>query len=154
MKSTLMVAMMVLGALAALGQTTGTGGGTESKDVRAVRSLERAYGEAVARGDLKGVAGILADDFVATSSRGEMRSRTAELEDMKPSPDFVMEGFDLDDINVRVFGKTAVVTGRSTLKVAYKGKSNTSVFRYTRVYVKRGGRWQAVAQQLTRLPQQ
>ena len=154
MKSILTVALMVTGSLAALGQTAGKGGGAESKDVRVLMSLERAYGEAVARGDLKGVGGILADDFVATSSRGEMRSKAAELEDMKPSPDFVTEAFDLDDINVRVFGKTAVVTGRSTLKVAYKGKSNTSVFRYTRVYVKRGGRWQAVAQQLTRLPQQ
>jgi ketosteroid isomerase-like protein len=149
-----MVVMMAVGSLAALGQTAGKGGGPDGKDARAVLGLEHAYADAIAGSDPAGVARILADDFVATSSRGEMRSKAAELDDMKPSPDYVMEGFNLDDINVRVFGSTAVATGRSTLKVAYKGQSNTSVFRYTRVYVKRRGRWQAVAQQLTRLPQQ
>lgn len=152
MRFTLLFAVVASVSLVALGQTVGKGGG--GKEERAVLELERAYDDAVERGDVAGVGRILADDFIATSSRGELRSKAAELDDMKPSPDYVMEGFNLDDINVRVFGGTAVATGRSTLKVAYKGQSNTSVFRYTRVYVKRKGQWRAVAQQLTRLPQQ
>ena len=91
---------------------------------------------------------------IATSSRGEIRDKTKEIADIKPSPDFKMEAFDLDDINVRIFGNTAVVNGRSTLRVAFQGRSGTGVFRYARVYVKRHGPWQAVAQQLTRVPQQ
>ena len=121
---------------------------------RAVREIEGAYSAAVMQQDVAALGRILADDFVATSSRGEIRDKAKEIDDIKPSPDYKMEGFNLDDINVRLFGDTAIVTGRSTLKVAFRGQSSTSVFRYTRVYVKRNGRWQAVAQQLTRLPQQ
>lgn len=135
------------------GQKSDKGKEMDNKEVQAVVSLERAYRDAVARQDLAAAGRILARDFVATSSRGEMRDKEAELADMKPSPDYAMEGYELDDINVRVFGDTAVATGRATLKVAFRGQSNTSVFRYTRVYVKREGQWQAVAQQLTRLPQ-
>jgi len=104
--------------------------------------------------DVAAVSRILADDFIATSSRGEIRVKAKEIDDIRPSPDFKMEAFNLDDMNVRIFVDTAIVTGRSTLQVAFRGQSNTSVFRYTRVYVKRNGRWQAVAQQLTRMPQQ
>ena len=126
-----------------------------SKDERAIRDIEQTYRDAVLRQDVTALDRILADDFVATSSRGEIRNKAQEVADIKPaqpSPDFVTEGFDLDDIKVRVFDNTAVVTGRSVLKVKYKGQSNTATFRYTRVYVKRKGGWQAVAQQLTRLP--
>lgn len=121
---------------------------------QAVKEKERAYRDALVRGDTAVISALLADDFVATSSRGEIRDKVKELDDMKPSPDYKTEGFDLDDINVRIFGETAIVTGRQTLKVAFRGQSNTSVFRYTRVYVKRNNGWRVVAQQLTRLPQQ
>ncbi len=121
---------------------------------QAIREIEGRYRDAVMRQDVAAVGRILADDFIATSSRGEIRDKAKELDDIKPSPDFKMEAFNLDDLSVRIFGDAAVVTGRCTLQVAFKGKSGTSVFRYTRVYVKRNGQWQVAAQQLTRMPQQ
>jgi ketosteroid isomerase-like protein len=127
---------------------------TTGEAEQAVRGLEQAYRDAVMQQDVPALGRLLADDFIATSSRGEIRDKAKEIDDIKPSPDFKMEAFNLDDIKVRIFAETAIVTGRSTLKVAFKGQSSTSVFRYTRVYVKRNNRWQAVAQQLTRLPQQ
>lgn len=127
---------------------------TVNEAEQAVREMERVYRDAVMQQDVATLGRILADDFIATSSRGEIREKAKEIDDIKPSPDYKMEAFNLDDMNVRIFGDTAIVTGRSTLQVAFKGQSNTSRFRYTRVYVKRNGRWQAVAQQLTRMPQQ
>lgn len=112
------------------------------------------YRDAIMQQDVAAVSRILADDFIATSSRGEIRDRAKEIDDIKPLPDYKMEAFNLDDSKVRIFVDTAIVTGRSTLQVAFRGQSSTSVFRHTRVYVKRNGRWQAVAQQLTRMPQQ
>ena len=145
-------ALLITVSLGIVGQTTRRN--TLSEAEQAVRDLEHKYSDAVMRQDVAAVGNLLADDFVATSSRGEMRDKAKEIEDINPSPDFKMEGFSLDDIEVRLFSETAIVTGRSTLRVAFKGQSNRSAFRYTRVYVKRDGRWQVVAQQLTRLPQQ
>lgn len=140
------------------GQTATRKAARMSKSEEAVRDAERSYAEAVLRQDVPTLERLLADDFIATSSRGEVRNKSQEIDDIKPSskpdPDYAMEDFKLDDVNVRIFGETAIVTGRSTLKVSYKGQSGTSLFRYTRVYAKRKGRWQVVAQQLTRLPQQ
>lgn len=126
-------------------------GQTDANEV--IRKVEARYADAVKKQDVAALGNILADDFVATSSRGEVRNKTQEIADIKASPDFTVDGFDLEDLNVRVFNDTAIVTGRSTLKVTFKGQSSTSQFRYTRVYLKRKPGWLAVAQQLTRLAQ-
>jgi ketosteroid isomerase-like protein len=154
----LIAAFIILIQVPGAGQTAAPRASAAGGDEQAVRELERRYAGAVARQDVAALKEILAEDFTAISSGAEIRDRTKELEDIKPadsSPasEFSMEGFDLDDINVRLLGDAAVVTGRSTLKVKYKGQSMTGLFRYTRVYAKRGGRWWAVSQQLTRVPQ-
>jgi uncharacterized protein (TIGR02246 family) len=145
-------ALIVMTSVVAAMQTAG--GNAPSGAEQAVREMEQRYRDAVFKQDVAALGRIFADDFIVTSSRGEIRDKAKEIDDIKPTPDFKMEGFELDDISVRVFGDTAVVTGRSTLSVAFRGRSNRSVFRYTSVYVKRSVGWQMVAQQLTRLPQQ
>jgi len=108
----------------------------------------------VLRQDVKELDRILAADFIATSGRGEVRNKAQEIDDLTPSSDYAIESFDVDNINVRLFGITDVVTGRSVLKVRYKNQSSSSVFRYTRIYVRRQGLWQAIAQHLTQVPLQ
>ena len=100
---------------------------------RPVRELERKYAEAVKRRDAGTLDGILAADLVEISSRAEVRNKQQGIDDFKGSPDFKVEAFDLDDLNVRIFDDTAVVSGRSTLRVIYKGQSNTNQFRHPHV---------------------
>jgi ketosteroid isomerase-like protein len=49
-----------------------------------------------------------------------------------------------DDINVRVYGDTAIVTGRSTAKGKDQYGTMDEQRRWTRVLVRRDGRWQFV----------
>ena len=56
------------------------------------------------------------------------------------------EQFDLDDLSVRAFGETAVVTGHLTRKGTYAGRDLSVESRYTRYYVRRQGHWQAIFQ--------
>jgi hypothetical protein len=46
---------------------------------------------------------------------------------------------------VRVYGDTAIASGLGTEKSTYKGKDTSGQYRYTDVFVKRNGTWQAVA---------
>jgi ketosteroid isomerase-like protein len=147
-----MAAVIIACSSFAAGQASVKKSATVSRSEQAVRNLERLYAEAVTRQDVATLDRILADDFIATSSRGEVRNKSHEIDDIKPNPDYALEAFKLDDLNVRIFGEMAIITGRSTLKAGYKGQSSPSLFRYTRVYAKRKGRWQVVSQQLTRLP--
>ena len=62
------------------------------------------------------------------------------------------DAFELDELAVRVYSDTAVATGRSTPKgTTAKGEPITGQFRFLRVWVKRQGRWQAVAFEGTRI---
>jgi ketosteroid isomerase-like protein len=58
----------------------------------------------------------------------------------------------VDQLQVRVYGDTAIVTGRT--KAAAGGAAPQSVtLRFTDVFVHRDGRWLAVASHATRLPE-
>jgi ketosteroid isomerase-like protein len=118
-----------------------------------VRHLETVYADAVKRQDIAALQAILAEDFLATGVRGELRNKAMELDDLKPNTGYSIDDFLVDDIRVRVFDNTAIVMGREILGLRYNKQPLTSVLRYTRVYVKRGDRWQIEAQQLTALPQ-
>lgn len=52
---------------------------------------------------------------------------------------------------MKVYGEVAVVSGQATRKGVMDGKDISSSVRYTRVYIKRDGRWQVVQFQQTRV---
>jgi ketosteroid isomerase-like protein len=58
---------------------------------------------------------------------------------------------ELSDMKVRVYGNTAVLTGKATVKGMVAGKDVDGQVLFTRVYVKKGGSWQSVAFQQTRV---
>ena len=144
----LAIAVAILGvALSGPAQTTSHPNASE----QAVREQEALYANAVKRQDIAALQSMLAEEFLATSSRGELRNKAMELDDLKPNPGYSMDDFRLDDIRIRLFDNTAIVTGREILEVRYNKQPLTSLLRYTRVYFKRAAGWQIVAQQLTSL---
>ena len=61
---------------------------------------------------------------------------------------------EVDDLAIRIYGDTAVVTGRTTPRGRTAlGQPISGQYRYLRVWVKRQGRWQAVAFEGTRIAQ-
>lgn len=63
------------------------------------------------------------------------------------------ESATVDDMSVRGYGTAAVVIGRTMSKGQYKGQGFNDTERFTDVFVKRRGRWQAVATQSTGIAQ-
>ena len=59
------------------------------------------------------------------------------------------ENIDVSDMVVRLYGDTAVVTARADVKGHQLGEDFSGPYRYTRVWVRRSGRWQAVSYQAT-----
>jgi ketosteroid isomerase-like protein len=60
-----------------------------------------------------------------------------------------LASFKLDDLKVRLYGDLAVVTGRNTSKGTLHGSAAQGQSRFTDVFVKRDGRWQCLASQVT-----
>jgi ketosteroid isomerase-like protein len=72
-----------------------------------------------------------------------------ELASMKTDK-AVLDSLELSDLNVRVEGNTAIVTGVNHVKGRDdKGQSMDRRTRFTDVFVKRDGRWQVLATQGT-----
>lgn len=61
------------------------------------------------------------------------------------SGDLTVDALTRENVEVRVFGKTAVLTGLDTAKWLYKGHVIGGYYRTINVYAERGGSWQLVA---------
>ena len=120
--------------------------GTEQE----LRRLEREWDDAIVRKDVVALERILGEEFVYIDSAGGVNPKAALIRGVKES-EAVIAPFETEEVVVRVYGETAVLTGRFTQKVTYKGQTLSGQFRYTDVYVKRDGRWQAVSAHSSRI---
>jgi hypothetical protein len=82
--------------------------------------------------------------------RGDLRTRQDVLKAVGTGS-IGNEYLESSDLRIRIYADTAVVTGRAVQTAQRAGKDYTELFRFTRVYVRRGGEWIAVALQMTRL---
>jgi ketosteroid isomerase-like protein len=62
-----------------------------------------------------------------------------------------LEDGKIDDLLVRTFADFAIVTGRTQARGEYAGQAYDVTLRFTDVFVRRSGQWQAVASQATRI---
>jgi ketosteroid isomerase-like protein len=133
----------------AAGQTQNGSARKVSKDEAAVLAADRAWADAVARGDVKTLGELFADDFMIVSPNGDLKNKQQEIANLAPAPDVVTYYFRTEDVAARVYGGAAVVRGRAVWKVKYQGRDIDNNRRYTSTYVKRTGRWLLVAQQIS-----
>jgi ketosteroid isomerase-like protein len=117
---------------------------TMTKAEMEVLKINKEYDAAVVKNDVKALERILADDYVYTDTDGSMYNKMQDIE-LAKSGDLKFEYGMSDDVKVRVYGETAIVTGRWMSKGSYKGKTYEDKERYTSFYVKRAGRWQLVS---------
>jgi len=111
--------------------------------------LERQLSEALAREDAAVLNRLWSDDLVFTAPNGHVTNKAQRLAGQKPSAQPAQLANINDEVKVRVYGNTAVVTVLST----WKGKAGTREFsdpyQATHVWVKQKGRWQLVAAHVT-----
>ena len=139
MKSIFAVAFALAVVPATLGQTSGRAEGELLK-------ANRAYDEALVRGDSAALDRMYSNEFVYTTFDGELRDKAQQLAFTR-SGDLKLESGQSDDVRIRVYGSTAVMTGRFTAKGKFKDRVIDIRERYTAVWVKKRGRWQLVAEQ-------
>lgn len=115
-----------------------------------IRALEVAHNQALANHDVATLEKMLSEDFTFVTPRGDLRSKQDVLKAVATG-NIGNEYLETSDLKIRVYADTAVVTGRALQTAQRAGKDFTDSYRFTRVYVRRGGQWLAVALQMTRL---
>jgi ketosteroid isomerase-like protein len=114
-----------------------------------IRALEAANNVAIFHGDAAALEMMTSEDHTFITPRGMLLTRAQMLEGVADGA-FGNEYRELYDLNIRVYGDAAVVTGRVRLTSQEGGKDHSDAYRFTRMYVQQKGSWRAVAWQTTR----
>ena len=113
-----------------------------------VKAVELSRGQALLAADTVALSKMTASEFVEISRLGRPRTRAENLRDIS-SGDLRLTAVKFDSLNVRIYGDVAILTGITDNTGTYRGFPFAGKIRYTRVFVRRDGRWQAVLMQHT-----
>jgi ketosteroid isomerase-like protein len=145
MKRTLIIAVLVLTAASiALGQKQSARREQRRSVEQVIRQLDQERIQAQIHADRVALDRIYADDFIGIGPSGTVRTKPQVLADFT-SHDLKFQSITTDDVRIRVYGNTAVETGRSAMVGQDKGRIVPRDNRFTRVWVRRQGRWRIVA---------
>ena len=110
-----------------------------------LREMNDKWVKALVRGDADTLDLIMADDFLfAYPMEGDDKAQF--LGDIV-SGDIRVEYLSRENISVRIWGATAVLTGKDSAKWSYKGRDFTGHYKIVHVYSLRKDRWQLVSVQ-------
>lgn len=113
-----------------------------------IKKIEQERNQALLKHDTTALDRMTSDDYTFINQRGELRTKGEILAGFK-SGGFNYDAHEISDVKVRVYGDTAVVTGRAKQKGVENSKDYSGENRFTRVHVKQDGRWVSVALQVT-----
>lgn len=110
-----------------------------------LKKLEREWFDAVVKGGAEALKRILADDFVALNNDGSFINK-AKMIELSQAGLVKLDEIKTDEFNLRLYGNTAVVTGRATYIRDQKPLGQST---HIETWVKRADagkiRWQAVS---------
>ena len=121
---------------------------SDQETIREIVDMERQAKEASLRRDADFPLRTLAEDYVAITPLGQVTTKQ-EAVSARRSGQLRYESMSVTDMVVRLYGDTAVVTARADVKGHQLGEDFSGLYRYTRVWVRRNGRWQTVSYQAT-----
>jgi ketosteroid isomerase-like protein len=128
--------------------------GPQDATTQQVTQLVRDFLANVPKNDPKVFQEFFADDVIYTRATGLTVSKAEILKniDVRATSDPQIT-FEADDFTVHPYGEMAVVNFRLIAHNVENGKPTTAYYRNTGTFLKRNGKWQAVAWQATKVPE-
>src|SRR5262245_40502299 len=122
--------------------------GDQAKDERELTQLVKDLKAATVKADIAFLERVLHPDYVHHGPRGAVENRAQYLENRKAGR-VAFASLVADEVKVRLYGDTAVVTYRSTAKGKDQQGEINEERRWTQVFVRHEGRWRLVHSQGT-----
>jgi ketosteroid isomerase-like protein len=123
-----------------------------ANNAQTVMELDRKRMQAMAEKDVTALNALLANDLVYTHSSARIDTKQSLIANMQ-SGATVYSFVEPADVVAQDCGDAVVLTGAARISVTSGGKAMNFAVRFTDVYARRGGQWQMVAWQSTRLPE-
>lgn len=109
---------------------------------RQIRQLEQQLNDALSAIDVKTIDKIWADDFLFVNPSGRVTNKAQRMAGLKPSsPSVAPLTSTIDDIQVRVFGTSAVAIVKTTWRGTIDTKSIVDSYVATHVWRRFGAQW-------------
>jgi ketosteroid isomerase-like protein len=136
------VSLVLAAAVAA--EDKATKAESDAATSQTLQAAEHAWLNAEKNHDAAAFEKIVADDWIAINPDGKTETKAERAAAIKSAN---VESASMGPMKVRVFGETAVVTGTDDETTVTDGKKSTGHYVWTDVFVKRNGKWLAVASQ-------
>lgn len=115
-----------------------------------IEGLEMQWRQAQLDNDVALMDRLLADDYIGISASGIIETK-AEALALRRAGTLHITQLDLNDLKVRIYNDTAVVTSRADVAGTNGASDISGKYRYTRVYNKRFGQWKIVSFEASRI---
>ncbi len=116
-----------------------------------VADIEKQRFAALVSKDFGYLDKVLAEDLFYCHSSGLIDTKNSFIQSIKDGK-LTYQEMNVEELKVRIYGKTAVITGVCGAKVLSNGQQLNTRFRFTDVYVKSKAGWQMVSWQSLRVP--
>jgi ketosteroid isomerase-like protein len=119
-----------------------------SEDEQALIKIQHDWAKARIKGDSSYTRRLEAENCTVVWPDGSIVNKREDLKSM--TGDIGFTEFQIDDLQVRLYGDTGIVVGQGTIK-AHEGKQNLlgGKFVWTDTFMKQNGEWKVVASQVT-----
>jgi ketosteroid isomerase-like protein len=124
-------------------------GEMKSSETEELLELEKEFAQAIVKNDPEAIEQFVADDWIIIDADGGIIDKDRFLGVIR-SGALTHEIMESDDMRVRIYGESAVVTALTRTKGRFMGQNFSTHERATDVFVKQDRRWQCVFSQLTR----
>lgn len=111
------------------------------------------WDRAMVENDADAIGRYMADDWTIIGSDGRVGDKATFLALVR-SGALTHDAMESHDLNVRVYGETAVVTAHGVSGGTYQGQRFREVERSSCVFVRQEGQWRCVLTHLSRLAQE
>jgi len=121
-------------------------------DSQEILTLEKETAHAMSLNNSSFFARVYTDDYLGTAATGEIRDKRALVASIQNSRAKYFS-FIASDINIRVYGPSAVVTCTWSTRGEQDGRNFSRQYRVIHIYINnRAGSWRVVAGQETLMP--
>ena len=147
---------LLLTAIALLLAASGLDAQSNAPDAPELTKLLHDFLAGASRNDAAMHERFWADDVIYTSALGVRRGKPEIMSNVRsgeaPKPEDGTTVYTAEDIRIQQYGDTAIVAFRLVSTTDKGGAKELANYLNTGTFLKRGGKWQAVAWQATKLP--
>ena len=115
----------------------------EAADKEQIQEIEKRCAAALVSGDFQALGGIFAEEWMLVGGEGQVMSRQQIFGQLR-SGDLKFSSYAMGELDVRIFGDTAVVIGHGNPHGEYHGEKFEESEIFTDTFIRVGGRWRCI----------